>query len=160
MKRILAALMTGYRPKSSERGAIRNGPPASPSSQIVTRRTLEDLLGWPSDRSSTILLATGTTDIHVNVLHEESSQSREATKEKRVCKVGEHKHCKCHKGEKGHNAPFVSLGPVFWVLGVAIGIKGDNVFVEVAWNGFGWIVGEERLSFVHGYFSPVPGVML
>jgi hypothetical protein len=43
------------------------GPAASPSSQIVTRRTLEDLLRLPS-RSRTILLATGTTPMQLNVL--------------------------------------------------------------------------------------------
>lgn len=39
----LAMFMSGQRPKSSEQGAIRRGPKASPSSQMVTSRTEADL---------------------------------------------------------------------------------------------------------------------
>lgn len=46
---------------------MKSGPAASPSSHIVTRRTLADLEACPS-RSWTMRLATGTTDIQVNVL--------------------------------------------------------------------------------------------
>lgn len=47
---------------------MSRGPAASPSSQIVTKRTLPDLLPLPPLRSSIMLPATGTTEIHVKVL--------------------------------------------------------------------------------------------
>ena len=47
---------------------MSRGPAASPSSQMVTKRMLPDLLPLPPLRSSTILPATGTTEMHVKVL--------------------------------------------------------------------------------------------
>ncbi len=44
MKRMFAALKTGYRPNISESGAMKRGPAASPSSQMVTSMIAEDLL--------------------------------------------------------------------------------------------------------------------
>jgi hypothetical protein len=47
---------------------MSKGPAASPSSQMVTRRVeVEEEPWWPS-RSSTMLEAIGTTEIHVKVL--------------------------------------------------------------------------------------------
>lgn len=51
MNRTVAQFTTGYRPNTSDMGAINKGPAASPNSQIVTRRTLDDLLTRPSSRS-------------------------------------------------------------------------------------------------------------
>ena len=67
-KSIFAPFTTGYRPIISESGAMNSGPAASPSSHIVTRRTLADLLEWPPSKSSTMRLATGTTEMHVKDL--------------------------------------------------------------------------------------------
>lgn len=72
MKPTLHPFMTGYRPRSSERGAMSRGPAASPSSQMVTRRAeVVDVEVWPS-RSSTIREAMGTTPMQVRVLGEVS----------------------------------------------------------------------------------------
>jgi hypothetical protein len=67
MNKMLAPFITGYLPNTSDSGAMNRGPAASPSSQIVTRSTLDDLSGRPS-RSLTMCVATGTTAIHVKVL--------------------------------------------------------------------------------------------
>jgi hypothetical protein len=54
---------------TSDRGAMRRGPPASPSSQIVTSRAeLGDDEVRPPSRSSTIRLAMGTIPMQVKVL--------------------------------------------------------------------------------------------
>jgi hypothetical protein len=54
---------------TSDRGAMRSGPPASPSSQIVTSRAeLGDDEVRPPSRSSTIRLAMGTIPMQVKVL--------------------------------------------------------------------------------------------
>ena len=69
IKATLHPFTTGYLPKISERGAIKSGPTASPSSQMVTRSVLvEELRDVLGSRSETMLLAMGTTAIHVNVL--------------------------------------------------------------------------------------------
>lgn len=76
MRQVLPMFMIGYRPCSSESGAMRSGPAASPSSQIVTRRTLAaaarvvDGLEEPewAERSATMVDARGTMEMHVNVL--------------------------------------------------------------------------------------------
>lgn len=67
MKTMLPMLKMGYRPKSSDSGANRRGPIASPSSQTVTRRMAEERSSRPS-RSRMIWLAMGTREMHVNVL--------------------------------------------------------------------------------------------
>lgn len=67
MKIRFAMLKTGYRPNTSDNGAIKRGPAASPSSQTVTRSMADDLLSVPS-RSNTMREAMGTTPMQVNVL--------------------------------------------------------------------------------------------
>lgn len=47
---------------------MKRGPAASPSSQIVTRRTLLDFGAWPWLREATMVFATGTTEMQVKVL--------------------------------------------------------------------------------------------
>lgn len=42
-KRAFAALYVGHRPNISDNGAMNKGPAASPSSHMVTSRTLADL---------------------------------------------------------------------------------------------------------------------
>ena len=48
---------------------MSNGPAASPSSQMVTRRVEVDEEPWRPSRSSTMLEAIGTTEMHVKVLN-------------------------------------------------------------------------------------------
>jgi len=68
MKKMLHPCMTGARPTTSDSGAFRRGPAASPNSQIVTSRAdVDEEEEWPS-RSSTIRFAMGTTPMHVKVL--------------------------------------------------------------------------------------------
>lgn len=74
VKKTLQTLRTGYRPNVSERGAMRRGPAASPSSQIVTSSTLAYLFFSPLERSWTILPAIGTGEMQVKVLHESDQQ--------------------------------------------------------------------------------------
>ena len=71
---------------------MKRGPAASPSSQIVTKRTAEDLLLWPS-RSFTTSLATGTIPTHVKVLF---SVSRECEVS---LKWSGYSHCECHESQ-------------------------------------------------------------
>lgn len=68
IKRQLQTFMTKYRPRSSDKGALRSGPAASPSSQMVTMSAaVDEDEAWPS-RSETMRDATGTTPMQVKVL--------------------------------------------------------------------------------------------
>ena len=88
---------------------MKSGPAASPSSQIVTKRTVFDLSLRPS-RSSTTLPATGTIPMQANVL-ETLALVLGLDLLEVVLRESHYSHCCRHKRQEEYDDPSILLGP-------------------------------------------------
>src|SRR3569833_272331 len=136
-KRELQKFMSGYLPYISDSGAMSSGPAASPSSHMVSRSTLSDLLASPPSRSSVIRVATGTTDMHVKVLRAVRRNSTVSNRVAGVIIVVSY----TVKAMAAKSATIVHLNDDGQFIGLSGSPSGSK---SIMWARHVWFTGSER----------------